>query len=387
MLLRRRLLAAMLLVAATVLVPFPGPASAAPSPAHVQLHATQRVTGLEQPLGIVSSRDGTGRLFVVGKTGAVRIYSGGVLRSTPYLDLRGQIATDGERGLLGLAFDPDFVHHPNLWIVYTRKSDGAVTLSRYSVPSYTASTVNQSTGLQIMAIRHPASNHNGGQLFFGTDNLLYWTVGDDATRSTAQVTNVLTGKVLRIDPRRFCGSQRYCIPSTNPFVGHPTYRYEIWLWGLRNPWRASVDRVARTVWIGDVGQNRFEEVDVVSESFTGWGGNLGWGCYEGNFVYDASLCTRVPHIFPRIAYTHAYGEAVTGGYVYRGRAYASLLGGLYVYGDYGSGNVWVAGSGGSVSQGPIFGSHGLSSFGEDAAGELWAVTIDGILWQLSATAR
>ena len=384
---RRRLFAILVVLTVAVVVPLPGPASAAPSPAHVRLHVTARASGLDQPLGIVSSRDGTGRLFVVEKTGAVRVYRGGALQPTPYLDLRGQIATTGERGLLGLAFDPDFVHHPNLWVVFTRKSDGAVALSRYSVPTYTASTVNESTGLQILAIRHPATNHNGGQIFFGTDNLLYWTVGDDATRSTAQITTVLTGKILRIDPRRFCGSQRYCIPSSNPFVGHPTYRHEIWLWGLRNPWRASVDRVNRQVWIADVGQNRYEEVDVIGQSFTGWGGNLGWGCYEGNFVYDSSLCTRVPHIFPKFAYTHASGDAVTGGYVYRGSAYASILGGLYVFGDYGSGNVWVyALNGAAYGQGSLFGSRGLTSFGEDASGELWAVTIDGVLWQISATA-
>lgn len=384
---RRRLLATAVLLAAAVVAPLAGPASAAPTPAHVRLHVTARASGLDQPVGVVSARDGTGRLFVVEKTGAVLVYTGGSVQPTPYLDLRGQIETTGERGLLGLAFDPDFVHHPNLWVVFTRRSDGAVALARYSVPTYTASTVRTSTGLQILAIRHPATNHNGGQIFFGTDNLLYWTVGDDATRSTAQNTTVLTGKILRIDARRFCGSVRYCIPSTNPFVNHPTYRKEIWLWGLRNPWRASIDRVGKRVWIGDVGQNRYEEVDVVNQSFTGFGGNLGWGCYEGNYVYDASLCTRVPHIFPKFAYTHASGEAVTGGYVYNGSRYASILGGLYVVGDYGSGNVWVYALGGAAAyQGSLFGSRGLTSFGEDAAGELWAVTIDGVLWQLSATA-
>jgi len=384
---RRRLLAIVSLLAAAVVVPLPGPASAAASPAHVRLHVTARATGFDQPLGIVSSRDGTGRLFVVEKTGAVRVFKNGAVSATPYLDLRGRISTTGERGLLGLAFDPDFVHHPVLWVVFTRLSDGAVELARYSVPTYTAATVSLATGLQVLAIRHPATNHNGGQIFFGSDNLLYWTVGDDATRSTAQNTGVLTGKILRIDPRHFCAGLRYCIPSTNPFATSTRYRHEIWLWGLRNPWRASLDRIGKRVWIGDVGQNTYEEVDVVNQSFTGSGGNLGWGCYEGNVVYDASLCSRVPHIFPKVVYTHALGEAITGGYVYNGPKYHSILGGLYVYGDYGSGRVWVyALNGSAVSQGSLFGTRGLTSFGEDAAGELWAVTIDGVLWQLSANA-
>jgi glucose/arabinose dehydrogenase len=360
------------------------PSSAVVSPLHVQLSFVQRAVGFTQPVGVVGARDGTSRLFVLEKTGRIRLWNNGVLQAAPYLDLSAKVSTVSERGLLGLAFDPAFRTRPQLWVVYTA-TNGAVTLARFRATSFSATSVSAATQVTVLTIPHAAGNHNGGQLTFGTDNLLYWSVGDNADNVSAQNTNLLTGKILRLDVLRSCGVLHYCIPATNPFVSHPTYRREIWLWGLRNPWRMTVDRRRGLIWIGDVGQAREEEVDVVAQSTRG--ANLGWSCYEGFLVFNRATCSAVPHTFPTIHYDHPGGSAVTGGYVYAGARYDAIMRGLYVFGDFGSGRVYVyALHGVAHNQGLLFRPGQLTSFGEDFAGEIWAVTIDGRLWSMSARA-
>jgi glucose/arabinose dehydrogenase len=374
----------MAMLGALVVLPLAPAAVAAPSPSHVRLTPVLKGSGFSQPLGLVSAKDGTGRLFVVEKTGKIRVWHSGSTQATPYLDLSGAVSTVSERGLLGLAFDSDFRHRPYAWVVYTA-TDGTIVLRRYKASSYTAPTLDPTSGRSLLSIPHNAGNHNGGQLAFGTDDLLYWTVGDNADRTNAQNPGRLLGKVLRLDVHHSCaGHSYYCIPSSNPFARSSRYRGEVWLWGLRNPWRLSIDRVRKWVWVADVGQNTWEEVDVLNESYRG--ANLGWGCYEGPVVYDASLCdSNATYLKPKVYYSHSVGSAITGGFAYNGLRYHSALGGLYVYGDFGSGRVWVYQYGGAaVSQGALFGANQLTSFGEDQTGELWAVTIDGRLWAFAA---
>jgi glucose/arabinose dehydrogenase len=289
-------------------------------------------------VGVVGARDGTSRLFVLEKTGRVRLWDNGVLQAAPYLDLSAKVSTVSERGLLGLAFDPAFRTRPQLWVVYTA-TNGTLTLARFRAASYGATSVSPVTQVTVATITHPAGNHNGGALAFGTDNLLYWSVGDNADNLTAQNTTRLTGKILRLDVLRSCGARHYCIPASNPFATSTRYRREIWLWGLCNPWRMTVDRGRAWIWIGDVGQSRQEEVDVVSQSTRG--ANLGWSCYEGFLVFNRATCTSVPRTFPRANYGRAAGSSITGGYVYAGSRYSAIMRNLYVFGDFGSGRVWV----------------------------------------------
>jgi glucose/arabinose dehydrogenase len=332
----------------------------------------------------VGARDGTSRLFVLEKTGRIRLWRNGVLQAAPYLDLRAKVSTVSERGLLGLAFDPAFRTRPQFWVVYTA-TNGAVTLARFRATSFSATRVSAATQVTVLTIAHPAGNHNGGQLTFGTDNLLYWSVGDNADNVTAQNNTRLTGKILRLDVLHSCGARRYCIPASNPFATSTRYRREIWLWGLRNPWRMTVDRRRALIWIGDVGQNRQEEVDVVAQSKRG--ANMGWSCYEGVLVFNRATCTPATRTFPLFHYNRPAGNSVTGGYVYAGRKYDAIMRNLYVFGDFGTGRVWVyAYRGVATNQGLLFGAGKLTSFGEDFLGEIWAVTIDGRLWSMSARA-
>jgi glucose/arabinose dehydrogenase len=360
------------------------PASAVVDPVHVQVSFVQRGTGFTQPVGVVGARDGTSRLYVLEKTGRIRLWSNGVLQATPYLDLRAKVSTNSERGLLGLAFDPAFQTRPQFWVLYTA-TNGMLTLARFRATSFRATTVSSATEVMVARIAHPAGNHNGGQLTFGTDNLLYWSVGDNADNVNAQNTTRLTGKILRLDVIHSCGAVHYCIPASNPFVAARLSRREIWLWGLRNPWRMTVDRRRALMWIGDVGQSRQEEVDVVAQSTRG--ANMGWSCYEGFLIFNRATCTAVTHTFPLINYNRPAGNSVTGGYVYTGSKYDAIMRNLYVFGDFGTGRVWVyAYHGVASSQGLLFPAGQLTSFGEDFAGEIWAVTIDGRLWSMSARA-
>jgi glucose/arabinose dehydrogenase len=360
------------------------PVAAVVDPLHVQLSFVQRATGFTQPVGVVGARDGTSRLFVLEKTGRIRLWSNGVLQAAPYLDLSAKVSTVSERGLLGLAFDPAFRTRPQFWVVYTA-TNGTLTLARFRATSFSATRVSAATQVTVLTIAHPAGNHNGGQLTFGTDNLLYWSVGDNADNVTAQNATRLTGKILRLDVLRWCGALRYCIPASNPFATSTSYRREIWLWGLRNPWRMTVDRRRAWIWIGDVGQSRQEEVDVVAQSTRG--ANMGWSCYEGVLIFNRATCTPAVRTFPAFRYNRPAGNSITGGYVYAGRKYDAIMRGLYVFGDFGTGRVWVyAYRGAARNQGLLFGAGRLTSFGEDPTGEIWAVTIDGRLWSMSARA-
>ncbi len=377
---------AVLAAAAGLVAPFLSvPQALAATPATVAVRFSVVARGLTQPTCATSARDGTARVFVCEKTGRIRVVQGRTLLPTPYADLSRFLDTTSERGLLSIAFAPGFPTVPWVFVAYTQPT-GTLVVGRMSAPTRGQATVSTSTLQQVITVSHPTyANHNGGQLAFGPDGYLYISTGDGGGAgdpfARAQNTRYLNGKILRIDALHACGASLYCVPSTNPFATSTVARREIWLWGLRNPWRFSFDRVTHNMWIGDVGQNRYEEVDIVSPR---GGFNMGWSCLEGRAVYLSSRCiSGAKYAAPHVVYSHAVGDAITGGYVYRGAAYAALLGGLYVFGDYGSGRIWVYQYNGALAgQGVLL--PGLTSFGEDDSRELLAVTIAGVLYRAVA---
>lgn len=339
--------------------------------------------GFDQPTDVVTAPDGTRRVFVVQKTGQVRIWSNGRVQPRPYLDVGNRINTSSERGLLSIAFPPDFARHPFVYAYYTRH-DGDIVLARFRASSAKASHVAASTGRVLLRIEHSTyDNHNGGQLQFGPDGYLYMGTGDgglggDPFRN-GQNRNALLGKILRLDVSRSCGGTPYCIPPGNPFAGAKPGRGEIYLLGLRNPWRFSFDRANGDLWIGDVGQDAWEEIDHLGRGAAG--ANLGWSCWEARHKYNADQCRAgVKYRFPVIAIPHPKAESITGGYVYRGKALPGLRG-TYVFGDYETGKVWTYRPGGSRRlQGQRLPN--VSSFGVDHGGALLAVGLGGQLWRL-----
>jgi glucose/arabinose dehydrogenase len=369
-------------------VPSPGlPKSASANPNRVKLTFVERASGLDQPV-LVTSAPGTARLFIVERTGIIRVYSKGHLLKTPYLDISSRVNTSGpEEGMLGLAFAPDFAKSHKLWVTYTTKS-GALRLSRFTAQSATASKLNSFSERVLLSVPHPTyQNHNSGMLVFGKDGYLYLSTGDGGGGGDpfahAQNRKFLNGKLLRIDARNSCGIKRYCIPATNPYAKSKVYRKEIYAYGLRNAWRFSVDKVTGDLWVADVGQDAYEEVTRIPYGKKGW--NLGWSCYEGKHIYNASRCSKTAtYHAPTIVVAHPAAEALIGGFVYRGTAYAKVLGGDYVYGDYITGRVWVYGRGVS-HQAASLGADRLTAFGQTQRGELYAVTFDGHLYALKAT--
>jgi glucose/arabinose dehydrogenase len=361
--------------------------SAGPADAATSITWSRRASGLTQPVQVVSARDGTDRLFVVEKPGRVRIYRNGVLRSRPYLDIRARVRDAGEGGLLSIAFHPQWKTHPYFWVTFVTNS-GDLRVSRFRASTYRAGSVDPASGRAVLTVPHPDqnTNHFAGQLAFGRTGLLFVSTGDGGGSgdpgNRAQNRASLQGKILRlrvVGAQSICG-RRYCVPSSNPFAGSRPGRGEVWALGLRNAWRFSVDARTGHLWIGDVGQNRREEVDRIK---MGVGGrNLGWSCYEGRLVFNASRCrSGVNYHEPRFTYGGGRGESITGGFVYRGRAYAGLLGGRYVAGDFVSGRIFHSSSRGLVTAGRL---NGVTSFGEGANRELWATTIGGGLYRMVA---
>ncbi len=343
------------------------------------------VGGLDRPLILTYADDDSGRLFIVEQPGRIRILRDGALLDEPYLDLQDRV-TDGEneQGLLGLAFSPDFAESGRLYVYYTSEDAGKNTISRFQAdPS--ADVADPDSEQILLAVTDPYGNHNGGHIVFGPDGYLYAGLGDggaaDDPEDRALDLDELLGKMLRLD----VSGDEIGIPDDNPFAGGGG-RPEIWIYGVRNPWRYSFDRLTGDLYIGDVGQNAIEEIDFLPAGEAG-GRNLGWRAYEGSKAY---LDTRHPNpdpVPPILEYTHNDGCSVTGGYVYRGQALPALNG-VYFYGDFCSGNVWAAWSedGGATWTNQLFGDAGfaLSSFAEDPAGELYLLDHGGVIYKLVA---
>jgi glucose/arabinose dehydrogenase len=357
--------------------PGPGPGDSA------ALHLV--TSGLSHPDFVTAPPGDTARLFVVEQTGAIRVVRHDSLLPAAFLDLTRHIDYGGERGLLGLAFHPNYAANGRFYVYYTNPQ-GDIRVVRYTV-SANPDVADSTTGDTILAVFHETyDNHNGGQLVFGPDGKLYAGLGDGGSggdpSGNGQNLDTLLAKIVRLDVD---GGSPYVVPADNPFVGHAGDRGEIWLYGLRNPWRFSFDRTTGDLYIGDVGQDLWEEVDVLHAGSPA-GVNYGWNVVEGKHCYGASSCNMTGLTLPVLEYGHGDGCAVTGGYVYRGTR-VSALAGLYLYGDYCGG--WVRSfryAGGTATENrewPLLTvSGGLSSFGEDARGELYLTSLSGSLYRI-----
>lgn len=352
------------------------------------------VAGLDAPLAIAHAGDGSGRLFVAEQGGRIRIVRDEVLAEQPFLDISDRITSGGERGLLGLAFHPRFPADPRLFVDYTDEQ-GNTRVSAFTVDPASPDRIDPATEQRLLFVGQPYPNHNGGALAFGPDGFLYVSLGDGGgggdPEGNGQDLRALLAKILRIDMDRTEGDRAYGIPPDNPYAdGADSRAPEIWLWGLRNPWRMSFDRLTGDLWIGDVGQGDWEEIDVQRAGAPG-GTNFGWNVMEGSHCYRPRAdCDRTGLTLPVTDYGHDQGCTVIGGHVYRGTAQPALVGG-YVFADYCSGRVWAIDARGDDLRPPtLVGEPGrnLSTFGEDEAGELYATDIGaGALVRVVATRR
>lgn len=363
------------------------PSLAAPGqPQAVTLQLTPFATGLSQPVKITNAGDE--RLFVVQQSGEIRIVQpNGAVLATPFLDISDRVLAGGERGLLGLAFEPDST--TVFYVNYTLKStnsqqNGDTIIARYRVTGSDPNIADPDSEEIILTVNQPASNHNAGDLAFGSDGYLYIPLGDGGgggdPNDNAQDLRELLGKVVRLD---VTGQQTYAIPPGNPYAddGDPDTRAEIWASGLRNPWRFSFDRQTHDMYIGDVGQGEWEEIDFQPADSTG-GENYGWDCREGAHDYNENEqspeCTpNGNYVDPIFEYSHTDGCSVTGGYVYRGTAYPDLVG-HYVLADYCSGKFWTLvrdsqGAWQATAHGKLI--NNPSSFGENQSGELYVASL------------
>ena len=340
------------------------------------------VRGLTQPLAVISAGDG--RLYVVEQAGTVRVLQNDTLAAQPFLDLRGHVSSGGERGLLGLAFPPDYVSSGRFYVDYTDRNGDSV-LARFTRPEG-AGGADPASGTTLMRVRQPYANHNGGNLVFGPDGFLYWGLGDGGSggdpQGNGQDPQTLLATILRLD---VSGDGALPAPG-NPFLDRTDARPEVWLYGLRNPWRFSFDRATGDLYIGDVGQNAFEEIDYLPAAAQG-GQNLGWNVMEGDHCYRPPQgCDAGGLTAPIVTYPHdaAWGNSVTGGYVYRGEVLPALQG-AYLFADFGSGRVWTArrdASGAWRVAKLLETGMNIASFGEDDAGELLVVDYGGAIYRL-----
>jgi glucose/arabinose dehydrogenase len=342
----------------------------AATPPRLALQRAFAGAAFTQPLALLQAPGDAARFYVVEKGGTVTITtnSGG---GATFADLRSRVNPAGEGGLLGMAFHPRFSENGEVFLSYTARSATSPANLRSVVAraKATSTALDPSTIVELVTFDQPYTNHNGGNIAFGPDALLYAGFGDGGAagdpHGNGQDKNTLLGKMLRLDVDH--GSP-FAIPSDNPFAsggGKP----EIFAYGLRNPWRFSFDRERGDLWVGDVGQGAWEEVDKVV-----LGGNYGWGTREGNHCFGAATCANLG-LPPVVEYGRAEGKSITGGYVYRGRAIPGLAG-FYLYGDYMSGKIWaIASDEAAPAQRTVLQGRSISSFGEDLAGELYVVNI------------
>ena len=335
--------------------------------------------GLESPLFATHADDGSGRLFIVERAGRIRILANSALASGSFLDIVDRVLAGGERGLLGLAFHPQFESNGRFFVNYTSRPDGATRVSEFAVSADPG--LASTTERVLLEVPQPYANHNGGWIGFGRDGFLYIAMGDGGSggdpENRAQDTQELLGKILRIDVDQ---GDAYGIPADNPFAGGGGGA-EIYALGFRNPWRLSFDRQSGRLHAGDVGQAGIEEIDLVKR-----GANYGWRIMEGNRCYDPSRnCNRRGLTAPIATYKHAKGRcSVTGGYVYRGRGIPALAG-TYLYGDFCSGEIFGLRNGKSSVL--LDTTLSIASFAEDEAGELLVVDLGGGIHRITKRQR
>jgi glucose/arabinose dehydrogenase len=320
------------------------------------------VGGLDSPVGISSTPSEPDRLYIVEQPGEVRVLEDGRLLPEPFLDIRDQVVSGGEQGLLSLAFDPDYETNRLFYVDYT-DTNGDTRVVEYQAGEGSPPVKRR----ELLFVDQPYANHNGGQLAFGPDGRLYVGMGDGGSggdpENRAQNLTERLGKLLSIDP-------------------HGSGGWRIDGYGLRNPWRFSFDRQTGDLWIGDVGQGEWEEIDRTPADSPGLE-NYGWDVYEGTHPFEDKDPNPAGHlVMPVHEYSHDEGCSVTGGYVYRGEAFPGVRG-RYFFGDFCSGTVWSLGLAGKVRNVDEVGRiPGLSSFGEDAAGELFAASLEGKIYKL-----
>lgn len=366
------------------------------------------VSGFTAPVLITHAGDGSGRLFVVEYQGIIKLVVNGQVRPTPYLDIKSNVTNFGEQGLLGLAFHPQYEVNGRFFVFYSARPPdpqttppnvGSITVEEYHVMEGNPELANPVPVRTLFAIPDEYSNHNGGMMAFGPDGYLYISMGDEGSggdpKENAQNPLSLYGKMLRLDVNNggnpnFPPNYTYSIPPTNPFVGNAAFRPEIWAIGFRNPWRWSFDRLTGDIFVGDVGQGAWEEIDFLPKGVGGL--NFGWDDREGAHCFEpATGCLTNGRIDPILEYSRATNggpsvcASITGGYRHRGNV-NPLLQGIYFYADYCSGKIWkgVQQTNGTwTAVEALQTDPGISSFGEDEAGELFVVKITGEIFRLA----
>jgi len=351
-------------------------------------------TGFNRPLYVTAAGDGTGRLFLVEQAGRIWILQDGEVLDTPFLNLSDVVSQDvlrgySERGLLGLAFHPDYEETGLFYVNYTDNSGGTSHVVEYSVSPDDPNVADPGSARPLLLQGQPFANHNGGHMDFGPDGYLYISLGDggsrDDPRNNGQDPSTWLGAILRIDVDNFGGENAYGIPEDNPVSFNENLAPEVWAWGYRNVWRFSFDRATGDLYTADVGQNQWEEINFEPADSEG-GLNYGWPAYESDQRYIGSEpSTEV--VMPIATYDHSDGCSVTGGYVYRGEAIPELQG-AYLYSDYCSGTLWAAyrnPDGAWQSQEIMETGVQVSSFGEDEDGELYIVNYGGSVMKFVPT--
>ncbi len=343
-------------------------------------------SGFSRPLDLTHAGDGSGRLFVVEQSGQIKIVQDGQVLPEPFLDVSDRISPEAlgngytERGLLGLAFHPNYAENGFFFIDYT-DHNGHTVIARYRVSEDDPNRADPQSAEPILYVQQPYANHNGGQLAFGPDGYLYVSLGDGGSggdpESNGQNLRTLLGTLLRLDVDTEAG-EGYVVPEDNPFVDRKDARPEIWAWGLRNVWRFSFDRATGDLYMADVGQNKWEEINFQPADSQG-GENYGWNAYEGSHPYSGKEPASEV-VMPILEYGHENGWcSVTGGYVYRGEALPGLQG-YYLYSDWCTGTIWAAQrdeNGDWQSLISLESGRQVSSFGEDEDGELYLVDYAG----------
>jgi glucose/arabinose dehydrogenase len=353
----------------------------------VSLGLQQVASGLNFPVYLTAPPGDASRLFILEKGGTVRIVKEGALLPTPFLDLSGRVGTRNEQGLLGLAFDPDYASNGRFVVHYDDVS-GNTVVSAFRVSAEDADRADPASEALLLSVQQPGPNHKGGQILFGPDRMLYIGLGDGGgsgdPNGMGQSLTDLLGNILRLDVSAGAG---YTVPPDNPFAGRADARPELWSVGLRNPWRFTIDPATGDTYIADVGEHDWEEVDVVTAAQgAGRGANFGWNVMEGNHCFGGGQCDPSRFTLPVLEYSHSEGCTVIGGFVYRGAAIPALQG-RYFYADYCKG--WVRsfrlrdGAAVDLRAWPTLSPGGLvTSFGEDAAGELYLVSAEGLVFKI-----
>jgi len=337
---------------------------------------------VSNPTEITASPTNDNRLFALDQSGLIKIINpNGTIEASNFLNITDRVNFNGEMGLLGLAFHPQFATNRYFYVYYNR-AGRTITVSRFTANSANPNTADPATEKVMLSIPKNNTNHNGGSIHFGIDGYLYVSTGDGGgagdVDNNAQNKNSLLGKLLRIDVN---SDNAYNIPPTNPFVGVDGAD-EIWSYGLRNGWKYSFDRTTNNIWISDVGQNQIEEINNVSATTPGV--NYGWRCYEGNSAYNTAGCANASTMtFPVVDYDHSGGKcSITGGYVYRGNLYPDLVG-KYIFADYCSGQIGILNNT-TITWTTPFTDSNFTTFGEDNSKQLYAAAANGKIFKVKS---